>query len=172
MLLTASDFKSKNTVKLAKFLLGKFLVRKIKGKIIRAKIIEVEAYDGFLDKASHAYKGKTNRNFVMFGESFVWYVYLVYGMHNMLNLVTGPKDYPAAILIRGIEVKGKKINGPGKITKFLEIEREFNNLEASKKNNLWLEDLGFKAQNILKTPRIGVDYAKESKDELYRFVLE
>ena len=94
---------------MAENLLGKYLVRKIGNKEIALKINEIEAYDGFEDKASHAHKGKTERNKVMFGEAGNWYIYLVYGMHNMLNIVTGKKDYPAAILIRG----AGDISGPG-----------------------------------------------------------
>ncbi|MBI2035602.1 MAG: DNA-3-methyladenine glycosylase [Candidatus Liptonbacteria bacterium] len=97
----------KSTVVVARNLLGKFLVRRIKGKEIAAMITEVEAYDGFKDKASHAHRGKTARNAVMFGEAGVWYVYLTYGMHWMLNVVTGPKDYPAAVLIRGVLISDR-----------------------------------------------------------------
>ena len=170
MLLTVKDFESKDTPKLAKFLLGKILVRKIGNDILRVRIIETEAYDGFDDKASHAHKGKTDRNTVMFGDAFRWYVYLVYGMHNMLNLVTGPKDYPAAILIRGVEVDGKRVEGPGKVTKLLSISREFDGLEV--RGDLYLEDDGFEVKDIIETPRVGIDYAKEWKDKLYRFVLK
>src|SRR3989338_10263905 len=110
-------FYNRPTLIVAQDLLGKFLVRKIGNKEITSMIIEVEAYDGFKDKASHASKGRTLRNEVMFGEAGRWYVYLIYGMYWMLNIVTGPKDYPAAILIRGVV----DASGPGRLTKFFKI---------------------------------------------------
>lgn len=163
-------FFAGNTLKVAENLLGKYLVRKIGAKEIALKINEVEAYDGFEDKASHAHKGKTERNSVMFGEAGNWYVYLVYGMHNMLNIVTGKKHYPAGVLIRGVG----NINGPGKLTKFLKIDKKLNNKNASVDTGLWFEDRGEKISKakIKRVSRIGVDYAGPiwaKKD--YRFVL-
>ncbi len=101
-ILSSKFFESKNTVKIAKSLLGKFLVRRHKGKTAAYLITEVEAYDGFQDKASHAHRGRTERNKIMFGPAGYWYVYFTYGVHWMLNIVTGPKDYPAAVLIRAV----------------------------------------------------------------------
>lgn len=164
------EFFKKDTLEVAEDLLGKYLVRRLGKKEIALKINEVEAYDGFEDKASHAHKGKTERNKVMFGDAGNWYVYLVYGMHNMLNIVTGEKDYPAAILIRG----AGSIDGPGKLTKFLKIEREVNGKSALFKTELWFEDRGESVdkKKIKRTTRIGVNYAGPiwaKKD--YRFVL-
>jgi len=149
-------------------LLGKFLVRRIGKKEISLMITETEAYDGPNDKASHAYKGKTKRNEVMFDESGLWYVYLVYGMYNMLNIVTGAKEYPAAVLIRGVE----RVNGPGKVTKFLKITKSFNKKKSSRESGLWIEDRGIVVHNkeIKKTPRIGVAYAGKWAKKPYRFV--
>ena len=163
-------FFERSVLEVAENLLGKYLVRKIGDKEIALKINEVEAYDGFEDKASHAHKGKTERNKVMFGEAGKWYVYLVYGMHNMLNIVTGGKDYPAAILIRG----GEGVSGPGRLTKFLKISRKLNGKIASFETGLWLEDRGeiVNKKKIKRTSRIGVDYAGPiwaKKD--YRFAL-
>ncbi|KKR46919.1 MAG: hypothetical protein UT90_C0014G0008 [Parcubacteria group bacterium GW2011_GWA1_40_21] len=163
-------FFERSALEVAENLLGKYLVRKIGDKEIALKINEVEAYDGFEDKASHAHKGKTERNKVMFGEAGKWYVYLVYGMHNMLNIVTGGKDYPAAILIRG----GEGVSGPGRLTKFLKISRKLNGKIASFETGLWLEDRGeiVNKKKIKRTSRIGVDYAGPiwaKKD--YRFML-
>ncbi len=165
-----NEFFERDTLKVAENLLGKYLVRKLGNKEIALKINEVEAYDGFEDKASHAHKGKTERNKVMFGEAGNWYVYLVYGMHNMLNVVTGKKDYPAAILIRGVG----DINGPGKLTKFLKISRKLNDKKASAQTGLWIEDRGESVdkKKIKRTSRIGVNYAGfiwAKKD--YRFIL-
>lgn len=120
-------------------------------------ITEVEVYDGFHDTASHAAKGETTRTRVMFGHPGVWYVYLVYGMYDMLNIVTCEHGYPAAILIRG--VVGSP--GPGKLTRLLHITRSMNNKSAEKKSGLWIEDRGVvvKKNNIVRAPRIGVHYA-------------
>lgn len=164
------SFFEKSTLEIAENLLGKYLVRKIGNKEVALRINEIEAYDGFDDKASHAHRGKTERNKVMFGEAGNWYVYLVYGMHNMLNIVTGKENYPAAILIRG----ASDINGPGKLTKFLKIDKKLNSKNASVETGLWFEDRGEKIdkRKIKRVSRIGVDYAGPiwaKKD--YRFVL-
>ena len=182
-------FYNKNTLKVAQDLLGCFLVRKIGKKIIRARIIETEAYNGPDDLASHASRGRTPRNEIMFGEPGKIYIYLIYGMHYMLNIVTERKDYPAAVLIRGIEIdqprvkpslggennKNILLNGPAKLTKFLNIDKSFNNLEIyKKKNNLWIEERRevIKNSKIKKAKRIGIDYAGEYKNKLWRFFLE
>jgi DNA-3-methyladenine glycosylase len=179
-------FFTRPTLQVAHDLLGKFLVRKIplsrgvaapRGRgVLRKKsevavmITEVEAYDGPKDKASHASRGMTDRNAIMFGVGGYFYVYLCYGMYEMLNIVTGKKDYPSAILLRG----AGSSDGPGKLTKFLKVDRRFNKKLAVKKTGLWFEDRGVKITNkmIKRTPRIGVAYAGPvwSKKK-YRFVL-
>jgi len=155
-------FFNRDTVAVAKDLIGKFLVRKIGNKEIAMMIVETEAYDGENDKASHASKGKTKRTEVMFGHPGYWYVYLIYGMHEMLNIVTREKDYPAAVLIRGVITEDNRhINGPGKLTKLLKISRRLNNTLADKSSGLWLEDRGVKIpkSKIKCSSRIGVNYA-------------
>lgn len=154
-ILSQRFFKSKDTVKIAKNLLGKFLVRRYGGKTAAYRIIEVEAYDGFRDKASHAHRGPTERNKIMFGEAGYWYVYFTYGIHWMLNIVTGPKDYPAAVLIRGIE----EINGPARLTKALHIDKKLNDKFVNKKSSLWIENRGIRSRKIFSAHRIGVGYA-------------
>jgi len=126
-------------------------------QIVRCSINEIEVYDGFKDKASHAYKGKTKRNSVMFGPAGYFYVYLIYGMYWMLNIVTGPKDYPAALLIRG----AGEFNGPGKLTRVLSINKSLNNKKCSRDSGLWFQkNENEKAdKKIIKTNRIGVQYA-------------
>ncbi|MFN7094660.1 MAG: DNA-3-methyladenine glycosylase, partial [Burkholderiales bacterium] len=122
MLLDLAYFNNEDTPKLAYDLIGKFLCRK-QGEIIsRYMITEVEAYHGFKDKACHARFGKTPRNAVMFAHGGHSYVYLCYGIHWLLNLVTGPENFPAAVLIRGIE----DIFGPGRVTRKLNIDKSFN----------------------------------------------
>ena len=123
------------------------------------RITEVEAYHGPEDLACHASKGRTTRAEVMFAPGGVWYVYLVYGMHEMLNLVTGPRDFPAAVLIRGVE----GVSGPGRLTRTLKIDRRFNGQPADRSRGLWIEDDGFEPppEEVSATPRIGIDYAGE-----------
>ncbi|TSC73556.1 MAG: DNA-3-methyladenine glycosylase [Parcubacteria group bacterium Gr01-1014_70] len=153
-----TSFFMRSTLVVAEELLGKFLVmRQNDGSEIAHMITNVEAYDGFQDKASHASRGRTNRNAPMFEAGGIWYVYFVYGMHHMLNVVTGQNGYPAAVLLRGVE----GMDGPAKLTKQYGIDRNFYSLPARKKTGLWIEDRGFivPAKQIKKAPRIGVDYA-------------
>lgn len=164
-------FFERPTLAVARGLLGKFLVRKIGMREISYMITEVEAYDGPKDKASHAHRGETARNKIMFGSAGVWYVYFVYGMYHMLNMVTGPKGYPAAVLIRGVE----NINGPGRLTKALKIDRRFNGENSKRETKLWIEDRGtvISKKYITKTARIGVHYAGPFwSKKPYRFIMK
>jgi len=161
------DFFEQKTLIVAEQLIGKFLVRKGSAYMIT----ETEAYDGFHDKASHASRGMTPRNKVMFGSAGVWYVYFVYGMHHMLNVVTGPEEYPAAVLIRAVE----GIKGPARLTKKLEVDKSINEQTLSQKTGLWIEDRGIAVakRQIQKTPRIGVVYAGPIwAGKNWRFVLK
>jgi DNA-3-methyladenine glycosylase len=149
---------SRSTVAHARSLLGKFLVRRHDdGREEMQMITEVEAYDGPDDLACHASKGRTPRTEIMFAPAGVWYVYLCYGVHEMLNLVTGPRDYPAAVLIRGLE----RVNGPGRLTKAMDITRALNGTPAAPASGLWIEDRGLVVPRraVQATPRIGVNYA-------------
>jgi DNA-3-methyladenine glycosylase len=162
------EFFERDTVEVARDLIGCFLVRKIENDTRRFMITETEAYDGPFDLASHSSKGRTPRTEVMFGAAGTLYVYFVYGMHNMLNIVTGAHGFPAAVLIRGIE----GTSGPGRLTKALGITRDLNALPLGKKSGLWIEE-GKKIDttNIMRTPRIGVNYAGPIwSQKLYRFV--
>ena len=157
------SFFNRDTKVVAKELLGKFLVREIVGKEISVMITETEAYDGPNDLASHASKGKTARTEIMFGKPGKFYVYLCYGVHFMLNVVTREHGYPAAVLIRGakLNISGTPLNGPGKITKFIQVNKDLNGKVAKKSNNLWFESRKVKVPKfkIKKLPRVGVDYA-------------
>ena len=113
---------------MARSLLGKVLVRTGPSGRIAATITEVEAYDGEKDLACHASKGRTKRTETMYQPGGCWYVYLCYGVHEMLNLVTGPADYPAAVLIRGLDT----VSGPGRLTKRLGIGRDLNGAVATR----------------------------------------
>ena len=170
MILKKSFFR-RDTRIVARELLGKFLVRKA-GKRERAFMItETEAYDGFTDKASHAHRGKTPRNEVMFGTAGNWYIYFVYGVHHMLNIVTDEKEYPAAVLIRSV----LGIVGPGRVTKHLGIDRSLNTKPADKESGLWIENKGvvIPKARIQKTPRVGVAYAgKVWSKKPYRFIIK
>lgn len=164
-----AEFFHRRTLRVARELLGKCLVRRIGQREIALPITEVEAYVGFTDRASHASRGETARNRVMFGPAGVWYVYFTYGMHWMLNIVTGREGYPAAVLIRGVE----GISGPARVTKFFKINRRFNSKPASRKTSLWIEDRGARVppRTITRSRRIGVDYAGPWRNKLWRFSL-
>lgn len=166
----SKKFFERGTLTVARELLGKYLVRRVNGREISAVISEVEAYDGPNDKASHASRGMTPRNKVMFGSAGVWYVYFVYGMHEMLNIVTGERGYPAAVLIRGTD----KANGPGRVTKFFKIDRKLNGKSASRKTGLWIEQRSPSTSlgTIRALARIGVAYAGPVwSKKRYRFYL-
>jgi len=165
----AKDFFDRPTRTVARELLGKYLVRRKNGKSTAHMIVETEAYDGFHDKASHAHRGQTARNTLMYVEAGVIYVYFTYGMHWMLNIVVGKERYPAAVLIRGVE----GINGPARLTKALKIDKQLNAKLLSKKTGLWIEDRGVVVRplDIKRTPRIGIRYAGEYVHKPWRFVL-
>src|SRR5688572_1213289 len=151
------ELQKRNTATLARWLLGKVLVRTNDGTRSEHVITEVEAYHGESDLACHASKGRTKRTEVMYQSGGRWYVYLCYGIHEMLNLVTGPEDHPSAILIRGVE----SISGPGRVTRHLAIDRSLNNAMVAPSSGLHLEDHGIviPRARIKVGPRIGVSYA-------------
>lgn len=163
---------------MARELIGCILVRRIGKKSIRLIITETEGYEGPKDLASHAvlhrtgeYKAvKTPRNEVMFGEAGHFYVYFTYGMHWMLNIVTGKKGHPSAVLIRGAGY----IQGPARLTKALYITGALNKKAVGKRGGLWVENgVVVSNRNILRTPRIGVAYAGPVwSKKLYRFVVK
>ncbi|PTX94313.1 DNA-3-methyladenine glycosylase [Opitutus sp. ER46] len=157
--LTAPQLQHKRVISLARWVLGKYLVRRLPdGRRDARMIIEVEAYNGEADQACHARAGRTRRTEPLYAAGGIWYVYLCYGIHEMLNLVVGPKDWPAALLIRGVE----GAVGPGRVTKALAIDRTLNARPALEETTgLWLEDRGVVVPRrlIAATPRIGVDYA-------------
>lgn len=154
----------------ARNLLGKHLVRRVKGVTVAVPITEVEAYVGPHDKACHAFHGRTPRTDVMYGPGGVWYVYFVYGMHWMLNVVTGDAGHPAAVLLRA----AGDWDGPGKLTKALAIDGKLNGKPSKRLSGLWIEDRGLAIPktSVRRTPRIGVAYAEDWALKPYRFVLE
>ena len=153
------EFYTADVLDVAPALLGKLLCRKCEdGEVLKYRIIETEAYRGEDDTACHASKGKTSRTSVMWDKGGTVYVYLCYGMQNMLNIVTGAKGEPQAVLIRGIE----GADGPGKLTKKLSIERRHNGADVVFSDELWIEDDGSIPDDISTSPRIGIDYADEA----------
>jgi DNA-3-methyladenine glycosylase len=181
-------FFQRPTLKVAKELLGKYLVRKIGKKVIAGKIVETEAYIGPKDKASHAYGGKvTKRNQAEYLKGGHIYIYLVYGMYWQLNITTNQEGRPECVLIRALEpvegIEGIKnyelgirnlANGPGKLCRWLKLDRSFYGEDLCKSKRIWLEDRGvnLKKSQIVKAKRIGIDYAEEWAEKLWRFYLK
>ncbi len=151
------ELATENTVKLARCLLGKILVRTYASERTEAMVVETEAYHTEKDLACHASKGRTPRTDIMYCSGGVWYVYLCYGIHEMLNLVTGPAEYPAAVLIRGVA----GAVGPGRVTKHLQVDRALNGRPAMPESGLHLEDhnVAVPRKFVQAGPRIGIDYA-------------
>jgi DNA-3-methyladenine glycosylase len=148
-------------MEVARDLVGKVLV--CSGK--RLRISETEAYCGEEDTACHAHKGRTKRTEVMYMESGTIYVYLCYGVHWMLNIVTGEVNEPEAVLIRACV----EANGPGKLTKALGITGEFNRRHICRREEIFIEDDGFRC-DVITDKRVGISYAsEEDQNRLWRF---
>lgn len=160
------DFYYDTAVEIAPKLLGKLLCRERDGEILKCRITETECYFGEGDTACHAHKGLTKRTKIMYERGGYAYIYLCYGIHALLNVVTGIQGHPEAVLIRGIE----NYNGPGKLTKALSITTALNEEDLVASDRIWLEEDG----TILEyetTPRIGIHYAsEEDKNRYWRFV--
>ncbi len=165
----SADFFLSPADRVARNILGMYLVRQWRGRVYAAMITETEAYVGPEDKASHAFRGKTARTSVMFGPPGVWYVYLVYGMHYCLNVVTGRKGYPAAVLIRGVA----GVSGPGKVSAHMRIGKSMNRKKIIPASRLWIAP-GKKipASRVCRGARVGIPYAEEWKDAPLRFWVE
>lgn len=187
--LSVAFYLQQNVVSVAQQLLGKLLVTRFDEGVTIGRIVETEAYNGVVDKASHAYNNRrTARTSVMFEKGGVAYVYLCYGIHHLFNVVTHEKDVPHAVLIRAIEpVKGidimlhrmRKIKpdytigrGPGNVTKALGISTAHTGVSLLKSTiYLATDDWQPEAGHIIATPRIGVDYAAEDALLPYRFYI-
>ena len=151
----------------AQELVGKILVHSTPEGEHRLRISETEAYCGENDTACHAHKGRTKRTEVLYADAGTIYIYLCYGMHWLLNIVTGEKEAPQAVLIRACV----DAPGPGKLTKRLGITGELNRASILE-NTLWVEDDGFFCQ-ITAEKRVGIGYAaQEDQDKLWRFVMK
>ena len=154
------------TLQVARDLLGKFIVRSYRGRRIDAMITEVEAYKGPQDKACHAYGWRrTPRVEPLYGEGGTVYVYLVYGMHWLLNFSTAGGGKPEGVLVRGIlagpDGARKPVVGPGKVSRYLRIDKRLDGADAADSKQMWLEDrgVGIPAKCVRRGPRVGVDFA-------------
>jgi len=162
-----SDFFNRDVLLVAPELINKIIVRKFPdGTITRSRITETEAYRGEEDLACHASKGRTPRTDILYFEGGKIYVYLIYGMYQMLNFVTAAENDPQAVLIRGIE----GFKGPGKLTKHLQIDKSFYGENLALSDRLWIEDDG-NPPEYFTGPRVGIDYAGIWKEKPWRFIL-
>jgi DNA-3-methyladenine glycosylase len=191
------DFFKQGALELAKGLLGKILVREYDGRILKGKIVETEAYIGEIDKASHAYNGRrTERTEPLFREGGIAYVYFIYGKYFCFNVISGAEDKGEGVLIRAIEplneldylaekrfnqnydelTKAKEkalTNGPSKLCLAYSIDKSDNYKKLYEKGNLYIEDNDKSGLfEIVESKRIGIDYAEEAKDFLWRFYIK
>lgn len=188
------NFFREDTLVVAKKLLGKVLVRKIDKFELRARIVETEAYLGINDRACHTFNdNKTDRNKIMYMDGGTVYVYQTYGIHFLLNIISSKKEVPEGVLIRAVEPLdnfdifsmnrfNKKFenlsayqrknltNGPAKLTKALKIDKSFNGRDIFS-DKLYI-DCAKEDFEIVESKRIGIDYAKEARDYLYRFYIK
>jgi len=160
------DFYLRDVLEVAPALIGKLLVRRYEdGRIEKFHITEVEAYRGIEDLACHASKGRTPRTEIMFQQGGSVYVYLIYGMYWMLNLVVGEENIPQAVLIRGVE----GVTGPGKVGRLLKLDRTFYGENLVTSQRIWVEDAE-PVSEIKVSKRIGIKYAGEEwENKLWRF---
>ncbi|WP_312941419.1 DNA-3-methyladenine glycosylase [Oscillibacter sp.] len=188
-------FYSRDSLSVAKALLGKVLVRETGGERIAARIVETEAYMGVTDRAAHSYGGRrTPRVEAMYGEAGFAYVFMIYGMHCCFNVVVAEKEIPQAVLIRGLEpLEGLEqmalarfgrlydeltnsqglglTNGPGKLCRALGLDRRLNGVDLCG-NMLYIEDGERTDFSVVTAKRVGVDYAGEAKDYPWRFYIK
>ncbi len=166
------SFYRRSATELAKELIGKILVRHIHGRTLRARVVETEAYLGPQDLASHAAKGRTRRTEVLFGAPGHAYVYLIYGMYEMLNVVVGTAGEAQAVLIRSarpLDGWTADLSGPGRLTRASQITRSENGVDLTGAQLYFLDDPHYQPK-VISTKRIGIDYAAEWKDAPLRFV--
>ena len=161
------DFFDRDCLDVAPDLVGKIIVRQLDDRSqIRIRITETEAYRGVEDKACHVSKGVTPRNKILFDKPGTIYVYICYGMHFLMNVITEKEGIPQGVLFRC----GEKFNGPAKLTKALQVDKTFNTQSFIYNPIIWIEDDGYKPE-IITAPRVGIDYAGEEwKNKPWRFI--
>jgi len=171
----ARSFYDRDTITVARELLGKLLIHQSHGVKHVGKIVEVEAYLGPHDLAAHSAKGLTKRTQVMFGPPGHAYIYLIYGMHHCMNVVTEREGHASAVLLRAIEpVKnvGGRTQGPGLLCRAMEIDRRLNAQDLLSADFFIASPAETESFTIVKRPRIGVDYAKHWAKRHLRFYIK
>ena len=190
------EFYEQGALTLAKELLGKTIVRNVDNVILKGKIVETEAYIGEIDKASHAYNGRrTERTEPLFREGGISYVYFIYGKYYCFNVISGLEDKGEGVLIRALEplnefdyiakrrfnqkyeelseAKKKELtNGPSKLCMAFSIDKAENYIKLYEKGDFYIEDSKDERFDIVETTRIGIDYAEEAIEFLWRFYIK
>jgi DNA-3-methyladenine glycosylase len=167
-----TDFFDRDTTRMARELLGLWVVRRVDGHVRVGRIVETEAYLGPHDLASHSSKGRTRRNQSMFGPPGHAYVYLIYGLHHCLNVVTGPEGHGAAVLLRALEpIHGIEGNtrGPGLLCRALAVDRSLDGVDLRGDTLFLAQPETREPIRVTRTPRVGVDYAGAWAKRLLRF---
>ena len=195
-MIISKEFYNRSALEVAQDLLGKVLVREVDGKILKGKIVETEAYIGAIDKACHAYNGRrTKRTEILYEDAGVSYIYFIYGLYHCFNVVTNKKDVAEAVLIRALEplnefdyisnIRYKKsyeeltkaqfknlTNGPSKLCLAYLLDKDLNGVKLYEKCPVYITDDSNEDFKIIETKRIGIDYAEEAKDFLWRFYIK
>lgn len=163
------EFFHRDRLVVARELAGKVIVRKLPdGETVRVRITETEAYGGEEDRACHASKGRTPRTELLYGKAGIIYVYLCYGMHWLMNIITGEEGHPEGVLLRA----GEGYGGPAKLTKAIGVDKRFNGQPVFGNEEIWIEDDGERFE-IAAAPRVGIDYAGEEwKSKPWRFMVK
>lgn len=195
-MIISKEFYNRSALDVAQDLLGKVLVREVDGKILKGKIVETEAYIGAIDKACHAYNGRrTKRTEILYEDAGVSYIYFIYGLYHCFNVVTNKKDVAEAVLIRALEPINEfdyisKIrydkkydqltktqlknltNGPSKLCLAYLLNKDLNAVKLYEKGAVYITDGNSENFEIVESKRIGIDYAEEVKDFLWRFYIK
>lgn len=195
-MIISKEFYNRSALDVAQDLLGKVLVREVDGKILKGKIVETEAYIGAKDKACHAYNGRrTKRTEILYEDAGVSYIYFIYGLYHCFNVVTNKKDVAEAVLIRALEpineldyisnirynkkydeltkTQSKNLtNGPSKLCLAYLLNKDLNAVKLYEKGAVYITDDNNEDFEIVQSKRIGIDYAEEAKDFLWRFYIK
>ena len=195
-MIISKEFYNRSALDVAQDLLGKVLVREVDGKVLKGKIVETEAYIGAIDKACHAYNGRrTKRTEILYEDAGVSYIYFIYGLYHCFNVVTNKNDVAEAVLIRAIEpineldyisnirynkkydeltkAQSKNLtNGPSKLCLAYLLNKDLNAIKLYEKGAVYITDDNNEDFEIVESKRIGIDYAEEAKDFLWRFYIK